>query len=73
MPEDDTQLRHLVRKAHQLPEPTWNLFARTTKQFSRAGQTLRGINAQEMAGKPKRKYQKKQKDDNKAGQGGQKR
>jgi hypothetical protein len=41
MTEDDAQLRHLLRKAHQLPEPTWNLLDRATKRKSRAGKLLR--------------------------------
>ena len=32
--EDDKQLRQVLRKAHQLPEPTWNLIARATKRWS---------------------------------------
>lgn len=34
-PDEEKQLRQLLRKSHQLPEPTWNLIARTTKRFSR--------------------------------------
>ena len=34
--EDDARLRQLMRMSHELPEPSWNLFARTTKRFSRA-------------------------------------
>jgi hypothetical protein len=35
-PEEKAQLRQLMRKSTQLPEPSWNLFARTTRRFSRA-------------------------------------
>ena len=35
-PEQEAQLRHLIRKSQQMPEPSWNLFQRTTKRFSRA-------------------------------------
>ena len=34
-PEQLAQLRHVVRQAHQLPEPTWNLMARVTRRKSR--------------------------------------
>lgn len=39
--EDDKALRQAVRKAIQLPEPTWNLLARTTKRWSRADTVLK--------------------------------
>lgn len=35
-PDEEKQLRQLLRKSQQLPEPSWNLFARATKRFSRA-------------------------------------
>jgi hypothetical protein len=57
--EDEKQLRQVLRMAHQLPEPDWNLLARTSKRFSRAGQELKGIDVQKMVGKPRRKYTKK--------------
>lgn len=34
-PDEEKRLRQLMRKSQQLPEPTWNLLARTTKRFSR--------------------------------------
>lgn len=34
-PDEEKQLRQLLSKKQQLPEPTWNLLARTTKRFSR--------------------------------------
>ena len=34
-PDEDKQLRQLLRKSQQIPEPYWNLFARATKRFSR--------------------------------------
>ena len=36
--EDDKQLRQLLRSSQQLPEPDWNLFARTSKRWSRVRQ-----------------------------------
>ena len=33
--EDEKQLRQLLRKAHQLPQPKWDLFARTSTRFSK--------------------------------------
>lgn len=42
-PDTEKMLRQLLRKSHQLPEPNWNLLARTTTRFSRAGQVLQGI------------------------------
>lgn len=35
-PDDEKRLRALLFQKRQLPEPTWNLFARTTKRTSRA-------------------------------------
>lgn len=71
MDEDEKQLRQVVRMAHQLPQPDWDLFARTTKKWSKAGKELKGIDFQAMVGKKKRKNIKKKKDD-KVDQGGQK-
>ena len=34
-PDEDKKLRQLLRMSHQLPEPDWNLFNRTTKRWSR--------------------------------------
>ena len=34
--ENDKQLRQLLRKSKQLPEPDWNLIARATKKWSSA-------------------------------------
>ena len=36
--EDDARLRQLMRMSHELPEPSWNLFARTTKKWSKMRQ-----------------------------------
>ena len=35
-PDEEKKLRQLLLQKRQLPEPDWNLFARTTKRFSRA-------------------------------------
>lgn len=32
--EDDKQLRQVLRMMNKLPDPDWNLFARTTKRWS---------------------------------------
>lgn len=72
--EDDARVRQVLRMAQQLPEPDWNLFARATKKFSRAGQPLKGRSHQKRVGKPMRKYQSKKKEDgNTIDQSGQKR
>lgn len=34
-PEEEKQLRALLFKKRQLPEPVWNLFARATKRMSK--------------------------------------
>ena len=64
-PEDMAQLRQVVRKAHQLPEPDWNLFARTTKRWSRAAELIPSMIAQQ---KSQEKESKKEKKDDKASQ-----
>ena len=47
MTEDDTQLRQVLRMAHQLPEPDWNLFARTTQRWSKFRPTFHRIETQQ--------------------------
>lgn len=38
-PEQEAQLRQLLRMSHKLPEPSWNLFNRTSRRFSRFAET----------------------------------
>lgn len=38
-PDEEKQLQQLLFKKRQLPEPSWNLFKRTSKRFSRALQS----------------------------------
>ena len=45
-PDEDKKLRQLLRMSKQLPEPDWNLFARTTKRFSSAAPSRMGIERQ---------------------------
>lgn len=45
-PEEEAQLRHLLRLERQLPQPISQLFRRTTKRFSRAGELLKGTDKQ---------------------------
>ena len=40
-PDEEKQLRQVLRMARQLPEPDWNLLKRATKRKSRAGKMLR--------------------------------
>jgi len=40
-PEEEAQLRHLIRKGKELPQPTSQLFKRATKRYSKAGQILK--------------------------------
>lgn len=62
--EQDAQLRYLIRKSFQLPQPDWDLFARTSRRWSRAESLLRGTKT------PIKKEMKKQ--DDKTGKGGEK-
>ena len=42
-PDDEKQLRVLMMKAHQLPDPPSHYLRRVSKRFSRAGQLLKGM------------------------------
>ncbi len=57
--EDEKQLRQLLRKARQLPEPDWNLFSRTTKRWSKLRPARLALETQQREMKPKRKPIKK--------------
>lgn len=59
-PDEEKQLRQVLRMAHQLPEPDWNLFARTTKRFSRAGRYIKPMRFEEFVGQEKKKYRTEQ-------------
>ena len=59
-PEQMAQLRQVMRKAHQLPEPDWNLFARTTRKWSRLRPEFHRIETQQ---KMQKKKDKKKKND----------
>ena len=46
-PDEEKKVRQLLRLSHQLPEPEWNLLARTTKRWSRARPEFHYIETQQ--------------------------
>lgn len=44
--EQDAKLRQLLRQSRELPEPSWNLFSRVSKRFSRLADPRVGIERQ---------------------------
>lgn len=56
-PEEKAQLRQLLRKSQQLPQPPSQLFRRATKKMSRAGQLLKGDDVEKSIRKQKRDAQ----------------
>jgi hypothetical protein len=58
--EDEKQLRQVLRMAHQLPEPDWNLFARVSKKYSKLRPEFHSLKTQQSLLQPKRKYEKKE-------------
>lgn len=52
-PEEKAQLRQLMRKSTQLPEPSWNLFKRVSKRFSRAKQPVAPVDDKASKGRKK--------------------
>lgn len=60
-PEEKAQLRQLMRK--KLPQPTSELFKRTSKRFSTAASKIPSIEQQSQQQKKKNKIIKKKKND----------
>lgn len=54
-PEEKAQLRQLIRKAKQLPQPKSELFKRVSKRKSRAGKLLEESELPKLA---KKKFKK---------------
>ena len=49
-PEQEAQLRQLLRTSHKLPEPSWNLFNRTSRRFSQLAERMPTIQSQAATG-----------------------
>ena len=56
-PEEKAQLRQLLRKSQQLPQPPSQLFRRATKKMSRAGQLLKKDEVEKSINQQKRNAQ----------------
>ena len=72
-PDEEKRLRQLLSMKQQLPEPDWNLFARTSKRFSRLSPEFHKIETQQKSQmkKPRIKQNAKTLTRRKERQGGQ--